>query len=46
VEGVLPAWVRSTCHLRLAWIGAFSPLCAIRPCRPRSLSRVRVVPES
>jgi hypothetical protein len=36
------ALVRSTCHRRLAWIGAFSPLCAISQCRPRSASRVRV----
>lgn len=42
-KGVLPGVVRSTCPRRLDWIGTFSSLRAMRPCRPRSSSRARVL---
>jgi hypothetical protein len=37
------AWVRSTGHRRLAWIGAGLPLAAIWPVMPRSTRTSRVL---
>jgi hypothetical protein len=40
------AWVRSTGHRLLAWIGAGMPLWAMWPSKPRSARVVRVLPLS
>src|SRR3979490_13061 len=46
LNALCQALVRSTCQRWLAWMGAFSPLWAIWPWRPRPASSSRVLPES